>query len=122
MKENSLLMSSIVVCLELHKIQNGPVCLNWIPSHTGIPGNESADRLANESLRSNTIAIKVQRSLGQVKTVAKEYEKKSQIENHKMWADNNARSATWYRQATHMNLHPIVKSMTRNLQTIIHRL
>ena len=43
--------------------------------------------------------------------MAKEYEKKSQIENHQMWTDKNARSATWYRQAT-----------TRNLQMIIHRL
>ena len=67
MKENSLLMFSIVACLEIHKVQNSPVCLNWIPSHTGIPGNGSADRLANESLRSNAIAIKVQRSLGQIK-------------------------------------------------------
>ena len=101
MKENSLLMSSIVACLELHKVQNGPVCLNWIPSHIGIPVNESADRLANESLRTDTIAIKVQRSLGQVKAMAKEYEKKSLMKNHQMWTDNNARSATWYRQATH---------------------
>ena len=97
-------------------------CLNWIPSHIGIPGNESADRLANESLRTDTIAIKVQRSLGQVKAVAKEYEKKSQIENHQMWTDKNTRSATWYQQATHMNPHLIVKSTTRNLQMIIHRL
>ena len=56
-KENSLLMSSIVACLELHKVLNGPVCLNWIPSHIEIPGNESADRLANESLRTDTIAF-----------------------------------------------------------------
>ena len=76
----------------------------------------------NESFRTDTIAIKVQRSLGQVKTVAKEYEKKSLIENHQMWTDNNARSATWYRQDTHMNPNPIANSMTRNLQTIIHRL
>ena len=122
MKENSLLMSSNVACLELHKVQNSPVCLNRIPSHIGIPGNESAARLANESLRSNTIAIQVQCSLGQVKAMAKEYEKKSQTENHQMWTDNNARSATWYQQATHMNPHPIVKSTTRNLQTIIHHL
>ena len=122
MKENSLLMSSIVACLELHKVQSGPVCLHWIPCYIGIPGNESADRLANGSLRRDTIAIKVQRSLGQVKTVAKEYEKKSQIENHQMWTDNNARSVTWYQQATHMNPHPIVNSTTRNLLTIIHRL
>ena len=121
MKENSLLMSSIVACLALHKVQNGPVCLNWIPGHIGIPRNESADRLANKSLRSGTIAIKVQRSLGQIKNMAKEYEKKSQIENHQMWTDNNARPATWSRQATHMNPHPIVKS-TRNLQMIIHHL
>ena len=39
-----------------------------------------------------------------------------------MWTDNKARSATWYRQATHMKPHPIVKLTTRNLQTIIHRL
>ena len=115
-------MSSIVACLELHKVQNGPVCLNWILSHIGIPGNESADRLANEILRTEAIAIKVQRSLGQVKAVAKEYEKKSLIENHQIWTDNNARSAAWYRQATHMNPHPNAKSTTRNLQTIIHHL
>ena len=84
MKENSLLMSSVVACLELHKVQNGPVCLNWIPSCIGIPGNELADRLSNESLRTDTIVIKVQRSLGQVKVVAKKYAKKSQIENHQM--------------------------------------
>ena len=84
MKENSLLMSSIVVCLELHKVRNGPGCLNWIPSRIRIPGNKSADRLANESLRTDTIAIKVQRSLGQVKAMAKEYKKKSLIENHQM--------------------------------------
>ena len=115
-------MSSIVPCLELHKVQNGAVCLNWIPSHIGISSNESADRLANKSLRSDTIAIKVQRSLGQIKTMAKEYEKKSQIENHQMWTGKNVRSATWYRQATHMNPHPIVILTTRNLQTIIHHL
>ena len=39
-----------------------------------------------------------------------------------MWTDNNARSATWYQQATHTNPHPIIKSMARNLQTIIHHL
>ena len=66
MKENSLLTSSIVACLELHKVKDGPVCLNWIPSHIGILENESADRLANESLRSETIAIKVQHSLSQI--------------------------------------------------------
>ena len=115
MKKNFLLMSFIVACLELHKVQNGPVSLNWIPSHIGILRNESSDRLANKSLRSNTIAIKVPRSLGQIRTMAKECEKKSQIENHQMWTDKNARSATWYRQATHVNPHPIVKSTTRNL-------
>ena len=120
MKENSLLMSSIVACLELHKVQNGSIWLHWIPRHIGIPGNESADRLANKSLGSDTIAIEVQCSLGQVKTVAKEYEKKSQIENHQTWSDDNARSATWYQQATHMKPHPIVKSTTRNLQRIFH--
>ena len=110
MKENFLLMSSIVAYLELHKVQNGPVCLNWIPSFIGIPRNESADRLANESLRSDSITIKVQCSLGQMKNMAKEYGKKSQIENHQMWTNKNARSATRYRQATHMNPHSIEKS------------
>ena len=62
-----------MACLALHMVQNSPVCLNWIPSHIGIPRNESADRLANKSLRSDTIAIKVQRSLGQIRTMAKEY-------------------------------------------------
>ena len=112
MKDNSLLMSSIVACLKLHKVQNSPVCLNWIQSHMGTAGNES--------LRSDTITINVQCSLGQIKNMAKESVKKSQIENHQMWRDNNARSVTWYRQATYMNSHPIVKSTTRNLQTIIH--
>ena len=54
--------------------------------------------------------------------MAKEYEKISQIENHQMWTDKNARSATWYQQALHMNSHPIVKSTTRSLQMIIHHL
>ena len=107
LKENSFLMSSIVACLQIHKVRNGPVWLNWIPSHIGIPGNESADRLANESLRSQTIAYRVQRSLSQINSMAKEYERKSMMENHQMWTDQNKRSATWYRQATKMNSHQL---------------
>ena len=75
-KGNSLLMPSIMACPELHKVQNGPVCQNWIPSHIRITRNELADRLVNDSLRSETISIKVQCSLGQIKRMVKEYERK----------------------------------------------
>ena len=70
MNENSPMKSSTVACLEIQKEQKDPIVFNWLPSHTGIPGKEQTDKLASENLRSNKVAIKVQKSLNQLKSKA----------------------------------------------------
>ena len=122
LNENALLVSSIVACLEQHKMQGRSGLCIWIPSHIGIEGNEEADRLAGQSMFSDSVDIKVQTSLCQLKTKIKQYPYKSLIEHHQMWTDYNSYSATWYRHATKMIPHAIDKATCREVAVIIHRL
>ncbi|XP_068212655.1 ribonuclease H1-like [Palaemon carinicauda] len=59
-KENVYLINAILFLALLHKRNNRQVTLNWIPSHTGISGNDEADHLAKSALMCQITSITLQ--------------------------------------------------------------
>ena len=121
-KENISLLSSIKqLALQLHT-QRRCLTINWIPSHTGIPGNDKADELAKSALNYPNINIQIQPSLSQIKLQANQHLRAELQKHHKLWVERGAGSAKWYKAATDLLPYPITSTITRRLAVIIHRL
>ncbi|XP_068224158.1 uncharacterized protein [Palaemon carinicauda] len=65
--EKVYLITAIQFLALAHQSNNRQVTLHWIPSHTGITGNDGADHLAKSALMCQTISITLQPSLKTIK-------------------------------------------------------
>ncbi|XP_068245139.1 uncharacterized protein [Palaemon carinicauda] len=65
-KENKAPLADIKGLLYQHNERGRPVTLNWISSHTGIPGNERADELAKSTRHIESAQVHIQPALQQI--------------------------------------------------------
>ena len=64
----------------INQLPSEKVSIQWVPSHTGIPGNERADELARQSLSLQTIS-NVSFSTIDAKRIIQHHYNKSYIKN-----------------------------------------
>ena len=121
-KENINLLSSIKQLSQQLHSQERSLCINWIPSHTGIPGNDKADELAKAALSAPSVQLRVQPSLSQIKSLANKHLTKSISNHHSLWVGRGSDSANWHKAATNLTPPPIFPTTSRKLAVIIHRL
>ena len=114
-KENVILIKQIINLLCLHKGRGKQVTLNWIPSHLGIYGNDQADKLAKESIISNSIASIIQPSLSQYKGLTKSIPRRDILQHLNYWVDNHSASAQWYKSTTNLTPSPTDKFTPRDV-------
>ncbi|XP_066958312.1 uncharacterized protein [Macrobrachium rosenbergii] len=87
-KENKALLAGIKSLLYQHSERGRPVTMNWILSHIGIPGNDTADELAKSTRYIDRVQIHIQPALQQIKNAIKPLMKANMLEDLRAWTDH----------------------------------
>ncbi|KAK4324771.1 hypothetical protein Pmani_004611 [Petrolisthes manimaculis] len=98
-KDNVGLITTILGILQSIAAQGRQVKLNWIPSHVGVRGNETADAAAKRAAGGPQVTRHVSPSLRQVKAHAKRAAAQHAHHTHRQ-LEARKRQAAWYAAAT----------------------
>ncbi|KAK4307362.1 hypothetical protein Pmani_020881 [Petrolisthes manimaculis] len=98
-KDNVGLITTILGILQSIAAQGRQVKLNWIPSHVGVRGNETADAAAKRAAGGPQVTRHVFPSLRQVKAHAKRAAAQHAHHTHRQ-LEVRKRQAAWYAAAT----------------------
>lgn len=120
--DNVALTTKILAQLQTLRSRECQVTFNWIPSHVGIPGNETCDEAAKAATRFNTIQIDVAPSLSQVKQLLASGLLKTPKLNLIAALRSNSESAKWYLAATRCKPPNVDRTTPREARVALHRL
>ncbi|KAK4311497.1 hypothetical protein Pmani_017046 [Petrolisthes manimaculis] len=98
-KDNVGLINTILGILQSIAAQGRQVKLNWIPSHVGVRGNETADAAAKRAAGGPQVTRHVSPSLRQIKAHAKRAAAQHAHHTHRQ-LEVRKRQAAWYAAAT----------------------
>ena len=119
--DNIHLITSIHAHAHNIRNQDRRITLNWIPSHTGIQGNDLADVAAKDALKIPTVTRNVVPSRALVKSATKKAGRLLTKQDVRCQTANGSLSATWYTIAT-TDTQPLANTLPRHTRTRLHRL
>ena len=119
---NIHLITSIQHLIKQHHDQGTTISLTWVPSHSGIKGNEQADSLAKQAHLLPNINEKIQPTVSQLTGPIAQYQSRLLHLQHESWVARGSPSAKWYKVATKLEPSPITTSTPRKLATTVTRL
>ncbi|XP_063871506.1 uncharacterized protein LOC135106429 [Scylla paramamosain] len=119
--DNINLITSIHANAQAIQRRNRKITLNWIPSHTNIPGNDKADAAAKDALLLPTVTHHVVPSRAHITSTAKNACRTLYKQAVRNQAAEGSPSSNWYTIATH-NTPPLDNTLPRHTRTRLHRL
>ncbi|KAK8390652.1 hypothetical protein O3P69_010393 [Scylla paramamosain] len=122
LKDNIRLTTSVKRNIRELQRQRKTVTINWIPSHVGIHGNESADMAAKTAALLAEVTTHVQPSLSAMKMAARRRETTITTNRNRTYAAEGSRSCQWYRGVTDGKRLRIPRGTPRTLRVHLHRL
>ena len=119
--DNVGLITNILATGQRIKENGRQVTINWIPSHTGISGNEAADEAAKEALHLPNINAHIPPSLSSIKKGIQKYIHAAPRQELQSWASNGSPSAAWH--LTVLERTPALPTnLPRKIRTALHRI
>ena len=120
-QDNVALITNILNLANNCKARRATITLNWIPSHVGLRGNESADVAARDAARGPTIQQHIRPSLSQSRAVARRTVCAKQAILLREQVDTS-RSMAWYTTAAAQT--PVSPNLrkARKTEVATHRL
>lgn len=122
LKDNIRLTTTVKRNIRELQRQRKTVTINWIPSHVGIHGNESADMAAKTAALLAEVTTHVQPSLSAMKMAARRRETTITTNRNRTYAAEGSRSCQWYRGVTDGKRLRIPRGTPRTLRVHLHRL
>ena len=119
---NIQLITSIQHLISQYKVIASSVSLTWVPSHSGIRGNEHADTLAKQALLLPTIRERVQPTVSQLAGPISKYQSGLLRHQQEAWVSKGSPSANWYKLATRLEPSPVMTTTPRLVATTVTRL
>ncbi|XP_045105264.1 uncharacterized protein LOC123500673 [Portunus trituberculatus] len=119
--DNILLVTTIHASAQALQRENRNITINWIPSHTAIPGNDKADAAAKDARLLPTITCHVVPSRAQISNTSKKICRQLCHQAVAHQVAEGSPSASWYTTATH-NTTPPDSTLPRHTHTRLHRL
>ncbi|XP_068210380.1 uncharacterized protein [Palaemon carinicauda] len=119
--ENVYLITAIQYLALAYQINNRQITLNWIPSHTGITGDDEADHLAKSALMCQTISITLQLSQKTIKNRMAAFCNMQKTTKIRQAFIDGSRSAKWYIETTNLIPYPLAINIPCQVAVIIWR-
>lgn len=122
LRDNISLTTSILRNIGELEAQGKSVTINWIPSHVGIAGNESADALAKTASAFAEVTLQIRPSLSTLKKAARRRENNITANRNRSYANEGSRSCSWFQGVTSGHLLQLPRNTPRRLRVHLHRL
>ncbi|KAG0716254.1 Gag-Pol polyprotein [Chionoecetes opilio] len=119
-KDNVNLITSVLATAKNIHDSGRHVHLNWVPSHTGIPGNEAADLAAKEALNLPQVTAPIPPSITHIKASIRRVSHEHALTCLRPWITNPTSSAHWY-NTTRTNTTPFPRNIGRKTRNALHR-
>ena len=93
--ENSNLTHSITATAKAIHNAGRLICVNWVPSHVGISGNEKADLLAKQAAQRSSVSFSIPTTRQQLREQARQHMERRRQQQQRETARGGSVSARW---------------------------